>query len=158
LHGAHQIFNRVPGAIRSYLMPNTLSYMASSTTSQITANILSGKRFFEEVDYGFNFGVLIPMFADVSSFIKPVILNVATRNNPKEYPIESVQKYITNTKLQPNGDLEMNSIVYGYEYCAEGNWFSRAGRYYTISREWGFVSGPFISNYNSLIMSLILNR
>ena len=96
-----------------FLPTNTLSYMAGSTASQVTANLLNGKRPFQNVDYGLNLGLLLPLTVDGLKYSKNFGMYMANKQFPNE---EIVSTYTRSTTLTPNGDLLFSQNVGIQEY------------------------------------------
>jgi len=158
--GANQLLGNIP-------LHNTLSYMAGSTASQMTANVLTGRNVFEGVDYGLNPGIIVPLFADVGPRINGVrdrvfkddYDEINNRPNTKVKERLGRKTYLTNTELQSNGDLNMNTEIktsilktkhitpFGFD-LGKVSWWGVGPRVP--------VSSTFIPNYRQLQLSLIL--
>jgi hypothetical protein len=102
----------VSGQPLKMLPINSLSYMAGSTASQMTANIVNGRNPFKGVDYGFNLGLLYPLSMDVMRYSNHYNTHVARKHMPNE-EIVSVRK---GTNIMPNGDLSLDQSIGVREY------------------------------------------
>jgi hypothetical protein len=91
-----------------YLPVNTLSYMAGSTASQMTANLINGKKIFK-TDFGLNIGVLLPAFLDIAEYSRSFQNYLAVKNNTLDGIISDVDSF--NTTVEPNGDLSSSMSV-----------------------------------------------
>lgn len=156
------------GILKNFMFQNTFSYMLSSTASEMIANIVQGRSPFEDVDYGMNLGIVVPMFADISLFNKSLKLYLAKKNNTENLNFKIKSTWGTMTELQENGDLNMDSGVYGekevHTFTRKSTIFEylKYGEYRTIEQHtiWKFwtTNGLFIRNYQGIIQVLINRR
>ncbi len=92
-------------------MHNTLSYMASSSASQITANTLSGQSPFSGLDYGLNTGAIFPGLMDVATLSAPLwadsklVHNIARKQLHKYAKKHGFYKYIENVDVEVSINL-----------------------------------------------------
>ncbi|MCF8405966.1 MAG: hypothetical protein K9H58_18635 [Bacteroidales bacterium] len=111
--GTNNLLNKsIPfagGSLQPFkLLPaNTLSYMAGSTASQMTANIVNGRNPFKGIDYGFNLGLLYPLSIDVMRYSKHYNMHLARKHMPNE---EIVSAH-AETNIMPNGDLSFDQSI-----------------------------------------------
>lgn len=144
------------GSIYTRFLPkNTLSYMASSTASQMTANVLMGNNPFKGNDFGFNIGLALPLIADgitlKSNLDEKYALRMAKKyntENPK-YEIYKLRSFPfgVDSQMDDAGNLNLEVPVRGFN--KQYNKFN----YWTDER-WS-VNVPLIPNYRTLINILI---
>ncbi len=160
--GANNFFNnKWDGVLHSILPTNTLSYMAGSTTSQITANLVQGRNLFKNVDYGINLGMLLPLSVDIARSSKSFQLHMAKKNNTfSDREILSSNDYLSRTELMANGDLNLSISVDGqsqypvYESTGfKDKLFSQIFSEYRHGH-WYVNVNPFIRNYSSIIQTV----
>ncbi len=140
---------------------NTISYMAGSTASQMTANLLTGNQLFKDVDFGINPGIIYPLFADIG------IRNRKIRSYKlkKEYNSSNGSEFINAspaapyTELKDNGDLSMLSYYTTQEFAPEVTvqrlfWEKTipAHSYYKHSN---YAEPVLFHNYRGLIQTLL---
>lgn len=104
------------GLLINLLPTNTLSYMAGSTASQITSNLLNGNKPFQDLDYGLNLGILFPLAVDVTRGVNAFQLNMARKYNNTETVIDYVGDILSRTTLLDNGDLNLEVKAEGWRY------------------------------------------
>jgi len=104
-----------------YLPTNTLSYMAGSTASQMTANLVNGRNPFKGVDYGFNLGMLYPLAMDGLRYSNNFNTYFAKKSHPN-LDIEGV--YSRNTTLLPDGTLQLDQEIGVRRYFPESDAFA----------------------------------
>ena len=136
--------------------------MASSTATQVTANILTGNKPFQGVDYGFNLGMILPAIADASLYYNSVRMSLAKRYNTenKGYDIIDSNMLLSDTHLTDSGDLNATIRVQGElqdnPYTTkQPSWFGRhvlglTAPITTHNTKGWFVEAPMIKNYRTL--------
>jgi hypothetical protein len=87
--------------------------MVGSTASQVAANIVSGKKPFQNVDYGLNPGLLLPLVMDGLKYSQKFAMYMARKQCPNE---EIVGVSARATPLMPNGNLHYEQSLYIQEY------------------------------------------
>jgi hypothetical protein len=145
----------------SILPTNTISYMAGSTASQVAANIVNGKKPFQNVDYGVNLGMLLPLTIDGLKYSRKFAMYMARNQYPNE---EIVEVSARATTLMPNGNLHYEQTIGIQEYYPIDFKFEHS-KYEYSKVDISFLAGqPFlfpthidfnsmlISNYRSLIL------
>jgi len=142
------------------LPTNTLNYMAGSTASQVTTNLLTGRKPFQGVDYGFNLGILFPLTVDVLTYSQRYNMNRAQKHHP-DLEITGIGN--SQTTLVANGDLRLDQNLYFQEYLPNNfkiemmkyldvDTYFLAGQPRVISDMW--VHSMFIPNYRDMIYSI----
>ncbi len=96
------------------LPTNTLSYMAGSTASQMTVNMLNGENIFEDIDYGLNIGILCPLAVDALKYTHRFNIGIANKYHKKPSDIIGIGN--SETTIMPNGDLRLEQSLYVQEY------------------------------------------
>jgi RHS repeat-associated protein len=125
-------------------MHNTVNYMVSSAASKMVANLFTGNKAFDKLDDIYKSpAILLPLFADIGPKIKPIIRYTATRHYESDpnIKVEDVQYWpgIPRSRMQPNGDLNLLSYIYGSNQ----------------KQDWWMFNGVFIPNYTSYALSII---
>ena len=108
--GTNQLIGKVP-------LHNTISYLAGSGASRITANIISGRGVFDSEQSIFNDpGLILPLFADLGPRFTQVRDNIHKEklddlNNDPDIQVKGV--VLSKTEIQSNGDLYLESLYHG---------------------------------------------
>jgi len=144
----------------SSLPTNTLSYMAGSTASQVTTNLLNGRKPFQGVDYGLNLGILLPLTTDVIKYIPSFNHYIAKKNTTDYFPGPTTRADRSRYELSPSGDLIIKQMLYYLEYReTDFDEYIRVELWKTlfpdgIYERSIFVDGTFIPSYRNIIQSI----
>jgi hypothetical protein len=172
--GVNNLFSNtlMGGLIRDYMPVNTLSYMAASTTSQMTANLMCGNGLFAGLNYGFNVGIILPLALDVAPYIKSFNTHVAQKYSKNKNFTRTDKVQI---RLADNGDLQVNQTLYRDEPYPDIDYIAEYGNIWNNPRieilalynkifspnrthtDFWFISNqPFIYNYRGVLQTLYI--
>ena len=157
--GTNQLIGKVP-------LHNTISYLAGSGASRITANIISGRGVFDSEQSIFNDpGLILPLFADLGPKFTQVRDNIHKEklddlNNDPDIQVKRV--VLSKTEIQSNGDLNLESLYHGTQKATimrPGTQLQiRPLRLVPIVRQKTFnlptgwdITSTFIPNYSGLV-------
>jgi hypothetical protein len=125
-----------------------------------TANLLNGRKPFQNVDYGLNLGLLLPLTIDGLKYSKNFSYYMAKKNNTLYLWRETTHSSISTYDLMENGDLWMNQTLHGFEqYYPTDDDYMYGGLYNRLFnsdrvREYNWeVDGLFISGYRNIIQT-----
>lgn len=132
----------------------------SSTATQITANILQGNNPFEDLDYGFNPGLALPLAVDVARMSSSIQLKLAQKYTTSKIDPAEVFTY-ADQEIDVDGDLSLTINARGYEPMpkVDPNEYPLTAGYFNEMRRSGVLDyvdfdvniSPFVSNYRGYI-------
>jgi RHS repeat-associated protein len=134
---------------------NTITYMASSTASQMTGNILLGKGIFSNLDYGLNPGIIIPLYGDIGSRIPAIKTNITKKHYVPKDDYKVAKAYGgSRTEVQENGDLVAHTLVKTEKYIPEHFKQSFFG---SLKRIPSYTDTQYFNHYNPVIIPFYRN-
>jgi hypothetical protein len=133
-------------------MHNTISYLTSSATSQMTSNLLNDRYIFDNIKNVWKDpGILLPLFSDIApktSYYKNKIFKNEIETIEKNPKLKVKYVLGAHTELQSNGNLNVLASGFG-----NNTPFMR----FFINKTWP-LNSVFINNYQGMVLSLIIKH
>ena len=138
--------------------------MASSTASQMTSNLMTGQGMFDNLDYGINPGIILPLYADIGSRFS----SIRTRLIKEQYVSEDGSNvteawpWVRRTEIQDNGDLVVHTMFETEKWVPDyyKNKFFGGQKLVPAHMEtssFNYYNPVMVSNYRNIVQSLVIS-